>query len=115
MFRWKASMGPRSIDRGNVGAGAGGADAPGASMGPRSIDRGNNAGSPNSYRNNSLQWGRDQSIAEIGTPSLARRRQTCFNGAAINRSRKYADRQAGSAMGSMASMGPRSIDRGNQI
>src|SRR5437867_3350247 len=108
-----------------------------ASMGPRSIDRGNNvlqrayacsAGRLQWGRDQSiaemsvpvpgvpmpqeLQWGRDQSIAEI-TPDRQTHTGTIrFNGAAINRSRKSVLR-VWRAGGRHASMGPRSIDRGN--
>ena len=60
-----ASMGPRSIDRGKKRDLHGGDAARHASMGPRSIDRGKKRSAP-----------------------LVRWRPTCFNGAAIDRSRK---------------------------
>src|SRR5205807_1228214 len=64
--RFLASMGPRSIDRGNDSGDDGDDGIFKASMGPRSIDRGNAA----VLRTiagviEELQWGRDQSIAEI--------------------------------------------------
>src|SRR5947208_3441526 len=59
-----------------------------------------------------LQWGRDRSIAELppepGTPF---RELRCFNGAAIDRARKYAGVWRMKRL-RKASMGPRSIDRG---
>src|SRR5579875_2785441 len=85
-----------------------------------------------------LQWGRDLSIAEIHRPvvwvsnfrfssmgprSLDRgngliqhstsEKTSFFNGAAISRSRKYADLDV-VGLGRVSSMGPRSLDRGNQ-
>src|SRR2546425_9444796 len=59
-------------------------------MGPRSIDRGNMQRLVKGFMDpTGLQWGRDRSIAEILIlllPLAARR--GCFNGAAIDRSRK---------------------------
>ena len=84
-----------------------------ASMGPRSFDRGKCIFSLLFTRPLSLQWGRDLSIAERPCAS-----STCahclirFNGAAIFRSRKaggVAGRDGGELL---ASMGPRSFDRG---
>jgi hypothetical protein len=70
----RASMGPRSVDRGN-GRQPMVSDPDGhASMGPRSVDRGN-ATLPNSNSRSTLllQWGRDQLTAEIRiTPWLAK-------------------------------------------
>ena len=60
-----------------------------ASMGPRSLDRG--ISSRPSFQTTSrarLQWGRDLSIAESRVdPGSATRPPRCFNGAAISRSR----------------------------
>src|SRR5581483_3007846 len=114
--RRAASMGPRSIDRGNSARRPGdtcawprrfngaaidrsrkyarpdmGGPRVRASMGPRSIDRGN------------LRH----------TTTAITRRCACFNGAAIDRSRKYGEGLGGPRAAPCASMGPRSIDRGN--
>src|SRR5579875_582956 len=86
-----SSMGPRSLDRGNSTSAS--AALPGvsaSSMGPRSLDRGN----PPACR-------------------LGIKFQVLFNGAAISRSRKYADLDV-VGLGRVSSMGPRSLDRGNQ-
>src|SRR5579883_1521362 len=87
----KASMGPRSGDRGNAGPRQAYRRDAGASMGPRSGDRGNGeakAGKP--AKGVGLQWGRDLEIAEIGNHSAASRAGYAgFNGAAIWRSRKW--------------------------
>src|SRR5688500_5150368 len=82
-----ASMGPRSIDRGNIFESQAVEQIQGlASMGPRSIDRGNKVTeSWLESSSRSLQWGRDQLIAEIA--STRREGFRCsrrFNGAAIN-------------------------------
>ena len=85
----KASMGPRPIGRGNpreqhLGVGIGS-----ASMGPRPIGRGNTRARHTTPGHCSLQWGRDQLVAEIPQQgSLNSRRGGCFNGAATNWSRK---------------------------
>ncbi len=61
-----------------------------------------------------LQWGRDQLTAETRTPPLAVPAIVSrFNGAAINRPRKLDVGRAGRRRHSIASMGPRSFDRGN--
>jgi hypothetical protein len=60
-----ASMGPRSMDRGNGLVYDAAGRVVGASMGPRSMDRGNLAGIIDSYPGGMLQWGRDPWIAEI--------------------------------------------------
>jgi len=104
-----ASMGPRSIDRGNVvspdavfvaqrlqwGRDQLIAEISGerthrhgwraASMGPRSIDRGNETVKTPEHVWLGLQWGRDQLIAEI-RPSTGGNKYMYlgFNGAAIN-------------------------------
>src|SRR5438552_747461 len=83
-----------------------------ASMGPRSIDRGNVGDGTNTYCITRLRWGRDRSIAEISHGDWRLPSAWCFDGAAIDRSRKYAQRAQVPTRGS-ASMGPRSIDRGN--
>src|SRR5436309_1142878 len=59
-----------------------------------------------------LQWGRDRSIAELRSQLQRQTPLRGFNGAAIDRSRKSQTRRQGSRSPS-ASMGPRSIDRGN--
>ena len=43
------------------------------------------------------------------------RRQMCFNGAAIIRSRKWSRRPGRQRQSLRASMGPRSFDRGNDV
>src|SRR5437016_2547546 len=61
-----ASMGPRSMDRGNIfGCSMFRRAAWGASMGPRSMDRGNDDVRSCLLSAYMLQWGRDQWIAEI--------------------------------------------------
>ena len=86
-----------------------------ASMGPRSFDRGKNleVGMGRNVRTG-LQWGRDLSIAERQYWCRKALRQSIrFNGAAIFRSRKEDGHMAQSQFRSRAaSMGPRSFDRG---
>src|SRR2546425_1226066 len=106
-----------------------------ASMGPRSIDRGIWAWAARGRAALRLQWGRDRSIAELlvlaldvfhlkrfNGAAIDRSRNSChdrylrralsgFNGAAIDRSRNCATASQRRSGGS-ASMGPRSIDRG---
>jgi len=88
--RQHASMGPRSIERGNRKPGGEQMSGNWASMGPRSIERGNHGMKANqSVELLQLQWGRAQLSAETqrATPQAA--------------------------SGLPASMGPRSIERGN--
>ena len=100
-------------------------------MGPRSIDRGNeqlnqsNRGCRNRFNGaavdrprkcsrslrqircrSRLQWGRGRSTAEMGSR---------FNGAAVDRPRKCPQCSCNRTNKNIASMGPRSIDRGNAI
>ena len=111
-------MGPRSRDRGNrertIFVTGQVAVQMIASMGPRSRDRGNAwADSPHG-QSGMLQWGRDPGIAEIRSDG---RRHTCtrqrFNGAAIPGSRKLRTKSLRERQSTIASMGPRSRDRGN--
>src|SRR5438552_476887 len=84
-----ASMGPRSIDRGNNRTSSRSTSSIYASMGPRSIDRGNMIAWLRALLRLPLQWGRDRSIAEIwNASSVATAFGPGFNGAAIDRSRK---------------------------
>src|SRR3989442_378428 len=62
-----ASMGPRSFDRGNYVTGVRPMCGRIASMGPRSFDRGNGEWAFDKFAPESLQWGRDRSIAEIAS------------------------------------------------
>src|ERR1035437_5656659 len=80
-----ASMGPRSIDRGIFTWRGVPTLTHLASMGPRSIDRGITATPTFTVLANSLQWGRNQLIAELSRScgSLPSG-MTGFNGAAIN-------------------------------
>ena len=55
-----------------------------ASMGPRSIDRGGGAGRRRRREDSTLQWGRDQLIAEGVLLVPGRWTRESFNGAAIN-------------------------------
>ncbi len=57
---------------------------PSASMGPRSIDRGNLTGLVAQIKDWRLQWGRDQLIAEINLEGRSCSGSSGFNGAAIN-------------------------------
>src|SRR5579875_1061619 len=88
--RLRASMGPRSGDRGNISSSYRHIGDSPASMGPRSGDRGNSYGHPQILSDFRLQWGRDLVIAEMW-------------------------RKAAVILGSqcVSSMGPRSGDRGN--
>src|SRR5579885_715462 len=113
-FNW-ASMGPRSGDRGNPESLKNALFLFMASMGPRSGDRGNVIfGPPHGRREMELQWGRDLVIAEIlgssrsswNTNQLQWGRDLVI--AEIN---KYADVLT---LPNLASMGPRSGDRGNE-
>ncbi len=134
-----ASMGPRSFERGNPRAPArrrrvatgfngaalvrarkyGACDAwrivalAVASMGPRSFERGNRSTLSGHRRARRLQWGRARSSAEISsTDACGAVERRCFNGAALVRARKSAVAATLSAS-DVASMGPRSFERGN--
>ncbi|SPE35097.1 hypothetical protein SBA6_410047 [Candidatus Sulfopaludibacter sp. SbA6] len=83
---WSASMGPRSIERGNHTSRLRVSPACSASMGPRSIERGNDTRQRGLggvlY---ALQWGRAQLSAEITAyRGSSRRNGIRFNGAALN-------------------------------
>src|SRR5579875_117949 len=60
-----SSMGPRSLDRGNIGYPESVVRGHPHSMGPRSLDRGNMAWDHTTGIIGRIQWGRDLSIAEI--------------------------------------------------
>src|SRR5579884_3324522 len=62
-----------------------------------------------------LQWGRDLSIAEIESHPNGLCFIVGFNGAAISRSRKWMNLPDEFEPGGVASMGPRSLDRGNAV
>jgi len=159
-----ASIGPRSIDRGNSRADIERSPCPAASIGPRSIDRGNYASDkltecweirfnwaavdrprkPGDLlacrtREAGLQLGRGRSTAETGHGrfdrafddwlQLGRGRstaETChpdrsprsrlarFNWAAVDRPRKQDRKTQTRRIVNPASIGPRSIDRGNR-
>src|SRR5579875_3907972 len=83
------SMGPRSLDRGNMTAPQSILTGDVNSMGPRSLDRGNIPGRCGYCLHSLFQWGRDLSIAEIWNTPIP----------VISPTR--------------VSMGPRSLDRGN--
>ncbi len=108
-------MGPRSFNRGNGVPDSAVAVLRYASMGPRSFNRGN-------YWQalefqivwNELQWGRGHSTAE--TSNVSRNvggLGTSFNGAAVIQPRKHVRKATGKGKGPIASMGPRSFNRGN--
>src|SRR3989442_1749129 len=83
-----------------------------ASMGPRSIDRGTTASSPASDAARELQWGRDRSIAELSATAFYLADYSKFQ---WGRDRSIAELiRASAALLRMsgASMAPRSIDRG---
>ena len=83
-----------------------------ASMGPRSLDRGIVESAEIIQDANQLQWGRDLSIAESPrSDRTAPCARAGFNGAAISRSRNLYQLLAENGV-RMASMGPRSLDRG---
>ncbi len=85
----------------------------GASMGPRSIDRGIAFTSEGVLeRFILLQWGRDLSIAELTLAGSVGHETDRFNGAAIYRSRNWPLERGRASRQLVASMGPRSIDRG---
>ena len=82
-------------------------------MGPRPIGRGNVVVTPCLTHSVSLQWGRDQLVAEMQIGRKVFGFRTCFNGAATNWSRKWPDWR-GCRILPAASMGPRPIGRGNK-
>ena len=84
-----ASMGPRPIGRGNVRKEQHEKAALAASMGPRPIGRGNlKRHDKGACHGITLQWGRDQLVAETRGWNSAMRHCRSFNGAATNWSRK---------------------------
>src|SRR5579884_3678127 len=106
-------MGPRSIDRGNGYATSGKRNGVTASMGPRSIDRGNTGGNWKTLQTLLLQWGRDQLIAEMEQLPLVASQPEALQ---WGRDQLIAEMAGGCGTGiaeASASMGPRSIDRGN--
>ncbi len=134
----EASMEPRSFDRGNRRGCGCDYGCNGASMEPRSFDRGNNpwcarAARPSTASMEPRSFDRGNAVSPEGLAD----RHSCFNGAAIFRSRKQAleRRMAGHPLRlqwsrdlsiaetplppghpdsfPMASMEPRSFDRGN--
>src|SRR5581483_9709405 len=134
-----ASMGPRSCERGNLRKQPVSVSRLHASMGPRSCERGNGSqarGAPPGAGR--LQWGRARASAEIGCGlQKCNKKKLGFNGAALVRARKSEQEpidsyvlillQWGRARASaemrrigihihypiVASMGPRSCERGN--
>ena len=81
-------------------------------MEPRSIDRGSGLVASTPGYTEPLQWSRDRSIAEVSPSTPAKTAYRCFNGAAIDRSRKCLSEDIGVLL-RRASMEPRSIDRGS--
>ncbi len=111
----KASMGPRSSDRGNLDTILAMMRSSVASMGPRSFDRGNCQ-----FTANTAADGSGFNGAAIFRPRkrvrfhASRPRFLGFNGAAIFRPRKPHPPQMTQKPQRQASMGPRSFDRGNR-
>ena len=134
-------MGPRSRERGNriagVGSHTGSADCV-ASMGPRSSERGNESGARAGKHDRPASMGPRSESAETWLSHLRVHRLAGFNGAALVGARKPAPpsidlfphrngfngaallsaetavaRNSGSLAAAMASMGPRSSERGN--
>ena len=134
-----ASMGPRSHERGNAsppylkiretrrfnGAAFSRTRKPDvvaevrgkiltASMGPRSHERGNLSRGWTELESRSLQWGRVLTNAETSSARQERLRSLVrFNGAAFSRTRKPGNPPPGVGKSGLASMGPRSHERGN--
>ncbi len=106
-------MGPRSFDRGNVRSAYRAFPFFYASMGPRSFDRGNTGA--RTWEKIGLTCFNGAAIfrpRKRASPDPLSRTPTCFNGAAIFRPRKH-KRGRGRDVVHLASMGPRSFDRGN--
>src|ERR1700674_1100064 len=84
-------------------------------MGPRSFERGNAVDHPDADVAELLQWGRAHSSAEIRCAPAKRdeNAERSFNGAALIRARKSATIAARGKPNIIASMGPRSFERGN--
>src|SRR5579875_1399318 len=108
-------MGPRSLDRGNVSVEPNVPRRSHTSMGPRSLDRGNAGfGRAGGTLISRLQWGRDLSIAE-----MKRSWQFVhYTDASLQWGRdlsiaEIVNQGNGSVPNWSASMGPRSLDRGN--
>ncbi len=110
----QASMGPRSCDRGEIGAGLGAGAALVASMGPRSCDRGEAFSSSRTCSHISgLQWGRGHVTAESRNQDVESPNQHVMlqwgRGHVTAESARPGTRDHGR---NRASMGPRSCDRG---
>ena len=108
-------MGPRSEDRGNSGDGTQHTTAERASMGPRSEDRGNAEEEEMELMDIMLQWGRDLKIAEMGFFATRVKSSAALQ---WGRDLKIAEmcRVDDQWMKvAIASMGPRSEDRGNAL
>src|SRR5690348_2448663 len=83
-------------------------------MGPRSGDRGNIAYHTGMRRGEVLlQWGRDQVIAEMHVPALDATSVASLQWGRDQVIAEIAGRGEGRDEGRIASMGPRSGDRGN--
>ena len=109
-----ASMGPRSIDPRKAALSCDAVlNRRLASMGPRSIDRGKRTSRARRRQDHELQWGRDRSIAESVTGASAHATSGMLQ---WGRDRSIAESYVGCVLSSwwidLASMGPRSFDRG---
>ena len=110
-----ASMGPRSDDRGNVASLASLRTRQRASMGPRSDDRGNFASSEKDRVMVLLQWGRDQTIAEMPAGNCTRSAVLSLQWGRDQTIAEMHPPATGTVEQAPASMGPRSDDRGNEV
>src|SRR5262245_34629916 len=115
-IRILASMEPRSAERGNIGKfGSIGGELD-ASMEPRSVERGN-PDLPNALARITAASTEPHSV-ERGKPKCAGRpyrRLSCFNGAALSRTGKLRDIGLKAEHARLASMEPRSAERGNDL
>ncbi len=134
----RASMGPRTIVRGNAESQPRSRHGPLASMGPRTIVRGNAVRARwRRVRRDSFNGAADDRPRKSRRSMRTARRRVCFNGAADDRPRKSTlflrtaniltllqwgrgrssaemhTRRGNRAAGLVASMGPRTIVRGN--
>ena len=67
---------------------------------------------PPSWKNPPLQWSRGLSTAEGERAATARASSASFNGAAVFRPRRVLERALAGRLDRLASMEPRSFDRG---
>src|SRR5579884_3509355 len=112
---YKASMGPRSDERGNDFQFQRDSARNQASMGPRSDERGNSLSRSRSSQSQGLQWGRAQMSAEMLIGVSWPQGISTLQWGRAQMSAEMRTNRARCASNTNASMGPRSDERGNDL